>query len=157
MDFIDILTVFFRATNGIRVAFNPIFTPTRPIVSTLLTELKVHVDETYIATYCEHVAKVNYSQLQSANRLVVLFQWRFPGWYSWKRDHYFEPTEGTKKLLNFKIVFEDGRELHGNLVSIDGVLCNITFSEDLSFFRKVKISKVIAKSGSIKKREKAQA
>ena len=150
-DILDVMTAIFRSTNGIRVGLNPVFPPLSFIERKLLDDLRPHIDEKHVSTFDEHVAAINFAQRQSGNRLTVLFSWKFPGNYNWNRNLYFEPREGTKKLLNFKLVFPDSKEIHGNLVSIDGVLSNISFGEDLSLYKKYKAFEVFAKSGAIKR------
>jgi len=150
--YLKILYAISRATIGIRVALNPVFPAILKLEKELLSQLRELVSQEYRSIYDEHVSKINFMQRQSGNRLSVLFNWKFPGRYDWERSKYFEPREGTKKQLNFKISFPDGEELHGNLVSIDGVLCNITFGEDITFFKKYTTFEVIAKSGVIKKK-----
>ncbi len=131
-DLADYLLVLSRSLYGLRVALNRVFPPFSALEQKVLSTIEMNVRAEYLERYQDHVSRVNLIQRDGGHRRVRMYNWRFPGWYSWTRKELFEPTTGVSKLARFRFQLDDGSQVGGSLVSIDGVICNITFGADVS-------------------------
>lgn len=152
---IKIITILSRLTYGINVTFKPFHKQHDVLEYELLKYIQDFVSDEYIETFSEHVSRINLAQRQV--QTTVLFEWKFPGWFDWKRKNYFEPREGIKKLVNYEITFDTGKKVSGNIVSIGGVLCNMTFSQPLNFLKNEIVESVKIKKGSIVNESKLES
>lgn len=126
------ITTFSRFTIGARVAANTWFPVFTKMEARLLAELRGFVSAEFRAVFDEHIGCINYCQRDGGHRALRMYQWKFPAHYDWRRTAYFEPRDGIGKQLRYVITFDNEDPLGGTLVSIDGVLCNLTFGADIS-------------------------
>lgn len=143
------ITLLGRLLNGVIVLFNPIFPPLSPLETKLLADVRERVSSEYLTAYDEHIARINFVQRDGGDRLTRMYSYAFIARYDWKRNEYFEPVNGIRKLIQFQLDFGDERQVFGSIVSIDGVLCNITFGEDIRDLRKCRNFNTIVRGGSI--------
>lgn len=142
LDWIDFFSQVFRSLNGIRVLLNPFWHPISKTERRILEEVRPFIDEKYFPVFEEHLSKINFSQRQSGNKITVFFNWKFPGWYDWGRTSYFFKKNKKKKILRYYAEFSNGKTLKGNLISLDGNFCNMTFNFNVSQFDRYELLEI---------------
>ncbi len=155
MDFVDLLSHFFRFTNGGRVAFNPILPAIPKLEKKIIENTRKYIVEEYLPVFDQHTARINYCQRHFGNQQTKFFQWKFPGYYDWEPELKFRNAPRVR-LARFKVSFSDGSVLTGYLNALDGVFCNISFSDHHPFYDKKEIIRIEALSGEIIKKTRKQ-
>ncbi|MDP5190046.1 hypothetical protein [Rheinheimera baltica] len=148
-DIIDILLVVQRVLLVFRVLLNPVFPPFNRLEMRVIEEIEKQIKPEFKSVYQEHLSLINFVQRDAGGRLARMYTWRFPGYYSWARKQYIEIEAGTVKLARFSLHFKCGDVIHGSLVSIDGVICNMSFGESLNLYKSAELLQIKIKPSLI--------